>query len=252
MIRFGDSWVCANCKPFFVQKLKEGIPLPRSAFRDLSGLTRRLKVFLIVNIVVVSLALLSDFLAFRSLQASAAGDSEEALSSIDAVLGLLQLGVYITAGVLFLRWIYFANSNARALGASNMEFSPGWSVGWYFIPFANLWKPYQAMKEIWQASCKPKGWQHVAVPSIFPLWWTLWILASILSQASLRATMRADKQAELMLALVLRLLSGAADIPLTIVAIRLVSRIWEVQARRYQEHLAAAVGEGGSPDTQSR
>ncbi len=25
MIRFGDAWVCANCKPLFVQKIKEGL-----------------------------------------------------------------------------------------------------------------------------------------------------------------------------------------------------------------------------------
>lgn len=25
MIRYGDAWVCANCKPVFVQKLKEGV-----------------------------------------------------------------------------------------------------------------------------------------------------------------------------------------------------------------------------------
>lgn len=62
MIRLGDSWVCATCKPLFVQRLKEGIPCLRSSFRDLSRLTRRLKVFLIANVVALSLALWSDFL----------------------------------------------------------------------------------------------------------------------------------------------------------------------------------------------
>ncbi|MBN1847088.1 MAG: RDD family protein [Deltaproteobacteria bacterium] len=28
MIQYGDSWVCARCKPVFVQKLKEGVNLP--------------------------------------------------------------------------------------------------------------------------------------------------------------------------------------------------------------------------------
>jgi uncharacterized RDD family membrane protein YckC len=27
MIRYGDSWVCGACKPVFIQKLKEGVPL---------------------------------------------------------------------------------------------------------------------------------------------------------------------------------------------------------------------------------
>ena len=73
------------------------------------------------------------------------------------------------------------------------------------------------------ATCKPKDWQLVAVPAIFPLWWTLWALASILSWASF-AWMRADQPAQLMVAKVLALLSIAVDIPLTVVAIWLVSR----------------------------
>ena len=28
VIRYGDSWVCASCKPIFIQKLKEGAKLP--------------------------------------------------------------------------------------------------------------------------------------------------------------------------------------------------------------------------------
>ena len=31
MIRYGETWVCANCKPIFVQKLKEGAELPGQA-----------------------------------------------------------------------------------------------------------------------------------------------------------------------------------------------------------------------------
>ena len=250
MIRFGDSWVCAPCKPLFVQGLKEGIPRLRSAFRDLSRLTWRLKLFLIANVVVLSLTLWSDFFELRELReprASASASSEETLTSNDIRL-LLELVVFIATSVLFLRWIYLANSNARALGAPDMQFSPGWSVGWYFIPILNFWKPYQAMKEIWKASCKPKDWQQVAVPAIFPLWWTLWTLASILGWASL-ALMRADQTAQLMVGKVLGLLSIALDIPLTIFSIGLVSRIWKVQALRSSERLAAAVGEGVSPSS---
>src|SRR5439155_14708674 len=30
-IQYGPSWVCAACKPVFVQRLREGAPLPRPA-----------------------------------------------------------------------------------------------------------------------------------------------------------------------------------------------------------------------------
>ena len=52
-----------------------------------------------------------------------------------------------------------ANYNARQLGAADMRFTPGWAVGWHFIPIAWFWKPYQAMTEIWRASvnARPTG-----------------------------------------------------------------------------------------------
>ena len=34
VIRYGDRWVCASCKPIFVQKLQEGAQLPGAHMRD--------------------------------------------------------------------------------------------------------------------------------------------------------------------------------------------------------------------------
>ena len=67
-------------------------------------------------------------------------------------LGLLLIPVYITCIVLYCVWVYRANKNARALGALGMKHTPGWCVGWFFVPIANLFMPYQAVREIYQAS----------------------------------------------------------------------------------------------------
>lgn len=86
------------------------------------------------------------------------------------VAGIFYLVVYIITSVLFLRWVYVSNRNARALGASDMQHSPGWSVGWYFIPIATLWKPYQAMKEIYKASHPnyKENWKEAEAPGFLP------------------------------------------------------------------------------------
>ena len=70
-------------------------------------------------------------------------------------VSLIQTIAFLITGVLYLRWIYRANSNARQLGATGMRFTSGWSIGFCFIPIMNLWKPYQTMKEIWKASANP-------------------------------------------------------------------------------------------------
>ena len=84
-----------------------------------------------------------------------APSAEEALSAPEAFFALSALGwaiLMIPGILLFCVWIRRANVNADALVASGMEFTPGWAVGWFFVPFANLYKPYQAMAEIYRAS----------------------------------------------------------------------------------------------------
>ena len=62
-----------------------------------------------------------------------------------ALIGFLQIGIYLVLSILFLRLLSRANRNARALGASGMEFSPGWCIGWFFVPIMTLYKPYKAV-----------------------------------------------------------------------------------------------------------
>lgn len=96
--------------------------------------------------------------------------------------------IYILATILSFRWIFFSARNARALGATGLKIRPGWAVGWYFIPFANLWKPYQAMNEIWQASKEPLDWESQQPSSRVGLWWTLWLVLMIAPQFGYSST----------------------------------------------------------------
>jgi len=80
------------------------------------------------------------------------------------VFELLMLLTGIPASVLFLIWKYRAATSARANNPSVMTVSPAMAVGSYFIPFANLVIPYQAMVGISRSST---GASRGVV-----LWWT--------------------------------------------------------------------------------
>tara|TARA_Y100000768_G_scaffold228041_1_gene172162 strand:+ start:166 stop:828 length:663 start_codon:yes stop_codon:yes gene_type:complete len=103
----------------------------------------------------------------------------ETAQGMYALIHFLMILVAYISGA---RWIYRSNYNIRCLGARDMRFSPGWSVGWYFIPIANLWKPYQAMKELYIKSSNSE-----ILPSYFLLWWLLYITANILGNIAARA-----------------------------------------------------------------
>ena len=54
--------------------------------------------------------------------------------------------VYVAVGVVFLVWQYRAAEAARRLGLPALH-RPSWGVAFWFIPFANLWCPYQALRD---------------------------------------------------------------------------------------------------------
>jgi hypothetical protein len=170
-----------------------------------------------------------------------------AVGGIGAVLAL------VACVVLFCVWIRRANQNASALGARGMEFTPGWAAGWFFVPIANLFKPYQAMREIYQASDPDRDdesdeaalhslhWSNEPAPTQMKLWWGTWILMSFLDNSSFRLSFRDDPASQAASAWL-----GAAGalvaIPCTVLVIWLVFEIDDRQARRHAMHSHPAPG----------
>jgi len=100
-------------------------------------------------------------------------------------IGLIGILVFLGSAVAFSVWVRRANLNARVLGADIMEFSAGSCIWWFFVPIANLFKPYQAVKEIYRRSLSDST-DHWTVPRQFPLWWACWIIGNMLSQLETR------------------------------------------------------------------
>ena len=77
-------------------------------------------------------------------------------------------------------WVYRINANSHGLTPHVMKFSPGWSVGWWFIPIANLWQPFRIMSELYRVNETPAEWRTAKPPTVILIWWTL----NIVIQAS--------------------------------------------------------------------
>lgn len=210
----------------------------KTGFKDPTGLTKWTKWFLYAQIVIAAIAIISSMLEYQLLSdfqkgvytsqelAVAAGEASDARQGM---VGIIQIVILVISGVLILKWIYRANYNARQIGASGITFTPGWSVGWYFIPIAHLWKPYQAMKEIWKASSNPQNWGNELVSSLLPWWWFFWIVWNAFGSASFRLAMRAEEIDELIAANVVTQLSDVTQIPLSLIVIAIVNRVHDMQ-----------------------
>ena len=142
--------------------------------------------------------------------------------------------------VAFSMWIYQANATAHQLGAQGMQFTPGWAVGWFFIPIGNLFKPYQVAQETWKASDpampldRPTAWRAIRGSSLIGLWWTAWIISNVLYQISFRVELKSSGRGGAMTGLALAV---PADLLAIVAAGFAILWIWQLrdrQARRYR------------------
>ena len=78
--------------------------------------------------------------------------------------------------ILFGTWIYRAGCNLVEANFDDLEFSPASRIWWFFVPVASLFKPFQGMRELWNAS---RGVQpYDTNNSLVSTWWGLMLLSS--------------------------------------------------------------------------
>jgi hypothetical protein len=205
-------------------------------YRDPLTLSRWLEGLLGLYIVVRAAAFIVDLLQLKLLDLAGTVSSSqfqtwaEASDQREQIVAVLFLAVLVITVVVFACWIVRANRNARALGAVGMTFSPGWSVGWYFVPIVSLWKPFQAMREIWKASVNPTGWKSLPTDPLIGWWWAAFVLSCITGQASFR--MPTNTLDQLSASSVVSMIDDGVDIVATALALLLVERLCRIQRAR--------------------
>lgn len=205
-------------------------------------LTGTLRVLLKITIGVTAVAILAglyDFYSYSTLPSDVdANDTILPSDVVTGIVGLVQMVLGIVTGITFLRWIYRSNKNLRMLSDEAMTFTPGWSVGWYFVPFANLYKPYQVMKEIWIVSHKSEAGDHAVVG----WWWALWLISNVLGRLAFKLVMRADDASGYAASAMTYIISDGLDVILNVVALNMVTRIGAAYSRNIVEPTGAAYG----------
>jgi len=209
-------------------------------YKDISSLYNTLILLLKATILISLVAAISSMFEVKLINDMTTGnfdytivDQVNANDLRQQLIGIIQFSLFIITGIVFLRWIYFSNSNSRSLGASGMQFTPGWTIGYYFVPYLNFYKPYGAMKEIWKTSKDPKNWEMIKTPSLFPQWWTLWLISGFLGNISFRLSMKAEELNELFVSSSVTLASNLVEIPLALIAIKLVGSIFDMQNEKH-------------------
>ncbi|HEX3444008.1 MAG TPA: DUF4328 domain-containing protein [Chthoniobacterales bacterium] len=197
---------------------------------DPTGLTRLLQRLLWIGVAVACVALVDDIAEFVQVQIGRVSPDQLTNSDpIQGIVGLLQSGLGVVTAITFLKWIYRAYKNVQGFGAEGLRFSPGWAIGYYFIPILSLIRPVQVMSEIWRASYDPRNWPQSPGSWLIAAWWTLFLLYSGVTQVSLQIGIQASTNDQWTLAAVFAILGDFFSVPLSIIVLRLVTEIYKRQ-----------------------
>jgi Domain of unknown function (DUF4328) len=208
-------------------------------------------ILLSICMGVVVISAVSDVMQIGLLERIKAGDpgAADEADSNDArqrLVGVSEVLVNIATAVCFLMWVHRARRNLPALGADGLKFTPGWTVGWWFVPLANLWKPFQAMQEVWWGSdpdrdvANVNDWRHNASSGPLGWWWAVWIARNVSAQAINRIYLNAETPQQLIESSYALLVSSGVEVIAAALAIAVVLGIDRRQEQRYEKMCADA------------
>lgn len=107
----------------------------------------------------------------------------------------LTLLTLVGAVAFWLAWLYRAYSNLALVGSKRSRFGRSRALGYWFVPFLNLVRPFQVMKDLWLRSESMNdrdGYDDLPAPGFLSAWWGIFLTRGVagLAVASLAPSCR--------------------------------------------------------------
>jgi len=193
------------------------------------------------------ISLVSSYFQYDLLQTAANGGeiSAEDITSNDnreQAIGIIQIIIFIISAITFIQWFRRAYFNLH-LRVNHLSQPEGWAAGCWFMPIINLFRPYQIMQELFQATHfflkrnEVHTREHFSMPSL-SLWWTFWIIDRFVGQFVFKYAMKADTIEELTTSTIAQLISNGIGIVLAIITINIITEYSKLELVMHKVKIA--------------
>ncbi len=156
-----------------------------------------------------------------------------------AFVALAEAVLALATIISFCTWFHRVYRNLPALGAARLYLSPGWAVGYWFIPLLNIVVPYVATTEIWRASdplvTEVRGtlWRRAPVAFLVRFWWATWLISIVFSNFSSRLPLPTESVDKLIVAARLSIVGSVLNVLAAMLAIQLITAIDQRQTEKH-------------------
>jgi len=146
----------------------------------------------------------------------------------------LQILVSIITAIVWLVWLHKAYSNLGLAGTKKSRFTSGWAVGYWFVPFVNLVRPYQIVVDLWLRSDQLNTRESVmslARPAVISWWWGVYLLSAFAGRLFTSLAREAKSVDELINVTDVGMLADAIGIVSALLAVTVVRGVDQRQQR---------------------
>jgi hypothetical protein len=157
---------------------------------------------------------------------------------VTSLMQLLQIPLFFSTALVFLIWFYRVYKNLIPLRAEYLDTTPGWAVGYWFIPILTLFRPFQVMRDIWNESDPEFDpelnflSQSSGTPALLGFWWASWLCTLLFTNAS-NFILRSNGNASLNYFPYFLLPSAAISVVAAILAILIIKKVSQRQDERF-------------------
>lgn len=241
-------------------------PIAQDHYRSASTLAACASLLLAAEALVAALTAFSTSRMIAMVDSGRFGSAippglAEAQDAQQRLLAVTEVGIMLVAVLVFLIWVYRANRNARSLGVEGMQYSPGWSVGWFLVPVASLFMPYFVLREIWKASSTNslREWRQTPASPILVVWWAVSFINISLQYSPMQVVLgrmalaKTSRLGEMWLDVLHefywgRLISSVVDIAACVLTIVVITCVTDFQGRKRLAAQEVSLGQGLSAE----
>ncbi|MFH9722682.1 DUF4328 domain-containing protein [Streptomyces sp. NPDC017254] len=153
----------------------------------------------------------------------------------------VQSVVLLPTMVVFIVWFFRVRRNAGVFAPDLHRGGPGWAIGAWFVPVANLWWPRSVAAGTWRASRRdPYGDGKGESTALLNWWWAFWVASVFLGEFAGAVYDDADRADEFEAGAGLLMAWSVVDLVAAVLAILFVRRLTSMQHAKATGMIPAA------------